>query len=66
MPVTVHVPNTFGAQFCICEMEVVVALRHEKGNITLFGRRDMKGTVQGNENFKTLENSAQITSADFL
>jgi hypothetical protein len=66
IPATQQVSRTVGAQTSMCELELAVKLHHEKGNIVLFGRRNMKGTVQGNGNCKTFGIQLKNTSADFL
>jgi hypothetical protein len=50
----------------MCELEIAVTLRQKKGNITLFSRRNMKGTVQENENCKTFGIQLNYISAEFL
>ena len=66
MPATLQVPSTVGEQSCMCELEVAVTLRHEKGKITLFGQRNVKGTVHGNENCKTFGIQLKYTAVDFI
>jgi len=50
----------------MCELELAVTLLYEKGNITIFGRTNMQGTFQENENCKTFGIQLKYTSADFL
>jgi hypothetical protein len=48
------------------ELALAVTLRHEKGNITLFGQRNIQGNVQGNEDCKTSGIQLNNTSVGYL